>query len=94
MTVMTHEPSTEKPVRQGIASRLLVPGSGAALNITMWLAVLLDGIFGGDMTFTSSPTNVTTMPSAVAVALFAVIGTSAVAKARLRSPRERMMVLG
>ena len=55
----------------------------SALNITMWLAVLLDGIFGGDMTFTSSPTNVTTMPSAVAVALFTVIGTSAIVK---RSP--------
>jgi hypothetical protein len=60
----------------------------------MWLAVLLDGIFGGDMAFASSPTNVTTMPPAVAVALCAVIGTSAVAKRALRSPRERMMVLG
>ena len=58
-----------------------MPGFGAALSIiTMWLAVLFDGISGGDMAFTSSPTNVTTMPSAVAVALFAVIGTSAVAK--------------
>jgi len=46
----------------------------------MWLAVLLDGIFGSDMAFTSSPTNVTTLPPAVAVALFAVIRTSAVAK--------------
>jgi hypothetical protein len=45
----------------------------------MWLAVLFDGIFGGDMTF-ASPPNVTTKPSAVAVALFAVTGTSAVAK--------------
>ena len=52
----------------------------------MWLAVLLDGIFGSDMAFTSSPTNVMTMPPAVAVALFAVIGTSAVAKRALRSP--------
>jgi len=56
----------------------------------MWLAVL----FGSDMAFTSSPANVMTMPPAVAVALFAVIGTSAVAKRALRSPRERMMVLG
>jgi hypothetical protein len=29
MTVVTHEPTTDKPVRQGIASRLLVPGSWA-----------------------------------------------------------------
>jgi len=81
VTVVTHEPSTDRPVRQGIATRLLMPGFGAALSIiTMWLAVLFDGIFGGDMAFTSSPTNVTTMPSAVAMALFAVIGMSAVAK--------------
>ena len=80
MTTMMHEPSTDKPVRQGIAARLLVPGFWGALSIvTMWLAVLFDGIFGGDMTF-NSPPDVTTMPSAVAVALFAVLGTSAVAK--------------
>ena len=73
-------PSTDKPVRQGIAARLLVPGFWATLSIvTMWLAVLFDGIFGNDMTF-SNPPNVTTIPSAVLVALFAVIGTSAVAK--------------
>ena len=80
MTTLMHEPSTDEPVRQGIAARLLVPGFWAALSIVaMWMAVLFDGIFGGDMTF-ASPPNVTTMPSAVAVALFAVIGTSAVAK--------------
>jgi hypothetical protein len=45
----------------------------------MWLAVLFDGIFGGAMTF-GSPTGITTIPSAVMLALFAVIGTSAVAK--------------
>jgi hypothetical protein len=80
MTTMTHEPSTDKPGRQGIAARLLVPGFWGALSIvTMWLAVLFDGIFGGDMTF-ASPPSVTTMPSAVAAALFAAIATSAVAK--------------
>ena len=73
-------PSTDKPVRQGIAARLLVPGFWASLSIvTIWLAVLFDGIFGNDMTF-SNPPNATTIPSAVLVALFAVIGTSAVAK--------------
>lgn len=80
-TVMTHEVSADKPIRQGIAARLLVPEFWGALSIiAMWLAVLFVGIFGGDMTFTNSPVNVTTMPSAVALALFAVIGTSAVAK--------------
>jgi hypothetical protein len=80
MSVMTHEPSTGKPVRQGIAARLLVPGFwGAVSIIAMWLAVLFDGVFGGDMVF-SNPPNGSTIPSAVIVALFAVIGTSVVAK--------------
>jgi hypothetical protein len=80
MTVMTHEPSTGTPVRQDIASRLLVPGFWATVSIVMmWLAVLFDGIFGGDMTFTSPP-HLTVIPSVVAVALFAAIATASVAK--------------
>ena len=82
MTVMTHEPSTGTPIRQGIASRLLVPGFWATVSIVMmWLAVLLDGIFGGDMTFSdSTQTTVSVIPSVVAVALFAAIATASVAK--------------
>ena len=49
-TVMTHELSTDKPDRQGVAARLLVPGFWGAVSIVaMWLAVMFDGIFGGDM---------------------------------------------
>jgi len=81
MTVMTHEPSVGSPVRQSVASRLLVPGFWAAVSIvTMWLAVLFDGIFGGNMTFTNSSSQVTIIPSAVALALFAAIATACVAK--------------
>ncbi len=81
MAMMTHEPSTEQPVRRGIADRILVPGFWGCLSIiAMWLAVLFVGVFGGDMRFTSSSGDGSTIPSAVLVALFAVIGTSAVAK--------------
>jgi len=81
MAVITHEPSAGTPIRQGIASRLLVPGFWATVSIvTMWLAVLFVGIFGGDMSFTNSPPQVTVIPSAVAVAFFAAIGTASVAK--------------
>lgn len=74
------EPSTQKPDRRDIASRLLVPEFWASLTIVaMWLAVLFDGVFGGDMVFTNPP-RVTTIPSAIIVAIFAAIGTSAVAK--------------
>jgi hypothetical protein len=85
MTTMTHEPSTEAPAGDtpasgGIAARLLVPAFWGTLAIAvMWLAVLFDGVYGGDMTF-NSPPGVTTIPSAVLVALFAVIGTVSVAK--------------
>lgn len=81
MTVMTHESFADTPIRQGIAPRLLVPGFWPAVSIvTMWLAVLFDGIFGGNMTFTDSSGQITVMPSAVAIALFAAIATWAVAK--------------
>jgi uncharacterized RDD family membrane protein YckC len=80
-TVMTQEPSTDRPVRQGIAARLLVPGFWGAVSIVaMWLAVLFVGIFGGNMIFAGNGTGTTTIPSAVVLALFAVIGTSSIAK--------------
>jgi hypothetical protein len=81
MTTTLHEPFTAGPAREGIAARLLVPAFWGALSIVaMWLAVLFDGIYGGDMIFASPANGTTTIPSAVAVALFAVIGTAAVAK--------------
>ena len=81
MTTTTHEPSTFGPVRESIAARLLVPAFWGAVSIVaMWLAVLFDGIFGGDMIFASPANGTTTIPSAVAVALFAFIGTVSVAK--------------
>jgi hypothetical protein len=80
MTTMTHEPSTDMPAREGIASRLLVHEFWAALSIiAMWLAVLFDGVYGGDIV-TSNPPNMTTVPSAVLVAVFAAIGTVVVAR--------------
>jgi hypothetical protein len=86
MTTMTHGPSTDTPAGDtrasgGIAARLFVPAFwGTVAIVAMWLAVLFDGVFGGDI-ISSSPTNgVTTIPSAVLVALFAVIGTASVAK--------------
>jgi hypothetical protein len=80
MAAMTREPFTDVPTGRGIASRLLVPGFWATVSIVaMWLAVLFDGVFGSDMTF-SNPPNSSTIPTVVLVALFAVIGTVAVAK--------------
>ena len=82
MTTTMHEPSTAGSAREGIADRLLVPAFwGAVSIIAMWLAVLFDGIYGSDMVFNGNPgAGPTIIPSAVAVALFAFIGTVAVAK--------------
>jgi len=61
-------------------SLTLVPEMWASLAIaTMWLAVLFDAVFGPDIV-SSSAASTTTIPSAVVVALFAVIGTSVVAR--------------
>ena len=82
MTATMHEPSTAGPARDGIAARLLVPAFWGAVSIVaMWLAVLFDGIYGSDMVFNGNTGGgPTIIPSAVAVALFAFVGTAAVAK--------------
>jgi hypothetical protein len=85
MTAMTHQSSTDAPAGDtrgsgGVADRLFVPAFWGTLAIVaMWLAVLFDGIFGGDMVFNNA-NGTTTIPSSVMVALFAFIGTAAVAK--------------
>jgi hypothetical protein len=79
-TTMQDQPSVRSP-REGWASRVLVREIWATVAIvSMWVAVLFVGVFGGDMTFHGADSSFTTMPSGVAVALFAAIGTGSVAK--------------
>lgn len=74
------QPST-RPSGEGRTSRFLVPEMWATVSIVaMWLAVLVVGVWGGDMTFRGADTSYTQMPAAVAVALFAAIGTGSIAK--------------
>lgn len=92
MTVTMHEPSPTGPARSGIAARVLVPGFwGTVSIITMWLAVLFDGVFGGDMVFSdqSNPAGgPTIIASAVPVALFACLATISVARHAFRGRDE------
>jgi hypothetical protein len=79
-TTMQDQPSVRSS-REGWASRVLVREIWATVAIvSMWVAVLFVGVFGGDMPFHSVDSSFTTMPSGVAVALFAAIGTGSVAK--------------
>jgi hypothetical protein len=63
-------------------SELLVVEMWASLAITaMWIAVAVTSIWGPDLVSSSGPGgSTTTIPSGIAVGLFACIGTWAVAK--------------
>jgi hypothetical protein len=59
----------------------------------MWLAVMLDSLFGPDMVFTDGTPGVgssTTIPSGVVLALFAFLGTWVVAKHAFDRPRREL----
>ena len=89
MTATMQEQSSAQSSAEGWAARVLVPEMWATMSIVaMWLAVLVVGVWGGDMIFRGVDTSETVMPSGVAVALFAAIGTGSVAKRvfRRRSP--------
>jgi hypothetical protein len=73
MTVMTHEGPT--PWWRDALDMW------ASLAITaIWVAVSLTAIFGPDMRFQSNDGSATAIPSAVAVGLFAIFATKAVAR--------------
>lgn len=76
MTVIPHESSVNSRF-----AWLQITEMWASLAITvMWLAVLFDAIFGPNITSTTPGGTSSSVPSAVAVSLFATIGTWAVAR--------------
>ena len=84
MTAIPHEPSVDSRF-----AWLRITEMWASLAITvMWLTVLFGAIFRPNITSTTPGGTSSSVPSAVAVALFATIGTWAVAKYGLRQ-RER-----
>lgn len=81
MTATMQSQSSPRSTREGWTSRVLVREMWATVAIVaMWVAVLFVGVFGGDMVFHGVDSSSTTMPSGVAVALFAAIGTGSIAK--------------
>jgi hypothetical protein len=83
MSSMSHEPSRVANERPRWSWLRLVPELWASVAIVfMWLAVLFTAVFGPDIVSTSGgPTgSSSTVPSGVAVALFAFLGTWVVAK--------------
>jgi len=80
MTTITHE--APGPAEAPILERLRPPELWPSLAISViWLTVLLDALFGPDIvTSNGSGTNTSSVPSAVAVALFAFLATWVVAR--------------
>jgi hypothetical protein len=74
----------ESPLRERrlLAEVLRIPELWASIAIaTMWIAVLFDSIYGPDLVSSNGAgTNSTTIPSSIAVALFAFLATWSVAK--------------
>ena len=85
MVTIPHEPSGVDQDRQRWSLQLLVPEMWASLAIVvMWLAVLFDAIYGPDIVSSKraglgAETSIS-VPSVVAVALFAFLGTWVVAR--------------
>jgi len=85
MTTISHEPALDGRERSQWAEFLRIPEMWASLAISaMWLAVLFTAIFGASLVHTSVTGASTTIPSAIFVSFFAVLGSAAVAKRGFR----------
>jgi hypothetical protein len=88
MSSVAHPPAPT--AQRGWVSVLLIREMRASLAIAvMWVAVAVSAVWGPDLVSYSSDTNSTTIPSGIAVAMFAAIGTWAIAKYALGSKKER-----
>ena len=87
MTTVSHEPTRVFEEKRRW-SEFLAREMWASLAIAViWLSVLFDAIYGPDIVNTTAGGNSSTVPSAVAVALFAFLATWVVAK--YGYPRDR-----
>jgi hypothetical protein len=78
---MSTQSLPDDPIRTGRLSTWLTARElwGGLAVVSMWLAVLFVGVFGGSIQ-TSNPPNNSSVPVVVVVALFAVLGTVVVAR--------------
>ena len=82
MSAISHPPTGASAERRHRSVQLLVTEMWASLAIVaMWIAVAVSAVWAPDFVSTGAPgTSSTTIPSGIVVALFASIGTWAVAK--------------
>jgi len=88
MSTISHPPAGAAS-EPGWFTVLRVKEVWASLAITvMWIAVSVSAVWGPDLVGSSNDGNHTTIPSGIFVALFASVGTWAVAKYALGRARE------
>ena len=90
MSSISHRPIEALDVKQPRSLAVLPRELWASLAIvSMWLAVLFTAIFGGDIVNGNAAGDRSTVPSAVAVALFAFLASWGVARYGFRrSPHD------
>ena len=81
MTSIPHQPTEVSRERRRWSLQLVVAEAWASLAIiVMWITVLIVAVFGPDIVSTTVGGTSSTVPSAVAVAPFAFLGTWVVAR--------------
>ena len=81
MSSISHPPTGVVRERRHRSAQLLAAEMWASLAITaMWIAVAVTSVWGPDFVSNTPGGSSTTIPSGIAVALFACIGSWAVAK--------------
>ena len=82
MSTVSHRPTHLAPEKRPWSTQFLVAETWASLAIVaMWVVVAVSAVWGPDfVSVNGSGTNSTTIPSGIAIAVFATIGTWAVAK--------------
>jgi hypothetical protein len=81
MSSMSHSPTGAVREPRGPAMFLAREAWASLAIAAMWIAVAVSAVWGPDFVSSSgSGTNSTTIPTGIAVAMFAAIGTWAVAK--------------
>lgn len=89
METTSHQTSRATPERRQWSSRVFVPEMWASLAIVvMWLSVLFAAIFGPDIVTTGVAGDHSSVPSAVALALFAFLATWVLARYGFRHDRK------
>ena len=82
MSTVSHQPTHVAPEKRHWSVQFVVAETWASLAIVaMWVVVAVSAVWGPDfVSVNGSGTNSTTIPSGIAIAVFATIGTWAVAK--------------